>query len=111
MECIFCQIIAGAIPSEKVHETESLIVIKDIAPQAPTHLLAIPKAHLPTLNDCKDPNLLGELLDTARFMAKATGIEESGYRTLINTNADGGQVVHHLHLHILGGRSLSSSMG
>ncbi len=111
MECIFCQIITEDIPSEKVHETDSLIVIKDISPQAPTHLLVIPKEHLPTLNDCKDRELLGELLETAKIMAKATGIEESGYRTLINTNADGGQVVHHLHVHILGGRSLSSAMG
>ena len=111
MKCVFCQIIDGEIPSEKVRETDALIVIKDISPQAPVHLLVIPKEHLPTLNDCKDRELLGELLETAKVVARAAGIDESGYRTLINTNADGGQVVDHLHIHVLGGRLLSSSMG
>ena len=110
MDCIFCKVVAGEIPSEKLHETENLIVIRDIEPQAPTHLLVIPKEHLSSLNDCGDTLLLGELLNAAPIMAHKFGIAERGYRVVINTNEEGGQTVFHLHMHILGGKAMSPDM-
>ncbi|OIO61319.1 MAG: histidine triad nucleotide-binding protein [Alphaproteobacteria bacterium CG_4_10_14_0_2_um_filter_63_37] len=107
-DCIFCRIIAGTIPSEKVFEDDRLVVIKDIAPKAPVHLLVLPKAHHPTLNEAaSDPVLLGAMLACAARMAREQGIAEKGYRTVVNVNQWGGQVVFHLHLHILGGKPLT----
>jgi histidine triad (HIT) family protein len=110
MDCIFCKIAAGEIESTVVYENERLVVIRDVNPQAPTHLLVIPRAHYPTLMDVEDKSLLGELLATATAMAVQEGIADSGFRTVINTNAEGGQTVFHLHVHILGGRPLAEDM-
>ncbi|MBI5344929.1 MAG: histidine triad nucleotide-binding protein [Deltaproteobacteria bacterium] len=111
MDCIFCKIAAKEIPSKTVLETENLVVIKDVNPQAPVHLLVLPKGHYPTLNDCGDKGLLGEMLRTAVEAAKKSGVHESGFRAVINTNDEGGQTVFHLHMHILGGRPLTGRMG
>ncbi|MFQ5586395.1 MAG: HIT domain-containing protein, partial [Thermodesulfobacteriota bacterium] len=91
--------------------SESLITIEDINPQAPTHLLVIPKEHYTTLLDCTDENILGEMLGTANRLATVHGFGERGFRTVVNTNKEGGQVVRHLHMHILAGRPLSGGMG
>jgi histidine triad (HIT) family protein len=108
MTCLFCQIIDKSIPAEIVKETDNLVAFKDIAPQAPHHLLIIPRQHIATLNDA-DPShqlVLGEMMLTATELAKQCSIAQSGYRVVMNTNADGGQAVYHIHLHVLGGRSL-----
>ncbi len=107
-ECLFCKIVAGGIPSEVVHDGERVLAFRDINPQAPVHLLVIPKEHVASLADTGDSNegLLGELLAAARDLAVAEGIAEAGFRTVINTGRDGGQTVGHLHVHLLGGRAL-----
>ena len=111
MDCIFCKIVSGEIEADMVHENERLMVIRDLSPQAPTHLLVIPKVHTSTLMDLGDTALMGEFVETAREMAAKEGIAESGFRIVINTNAEGGQTVFHLHMHILGGRPLTGGMG
>jgi len=107
--CLFCRIIAQEIPAEFVKEDDQAVVITDINPQAPTHLLVIPRTHLESLNDAtqKDEALLGHLLRVAAQVANAAGLEESGYRTVVNTGAGAGQSVFHLHVHVLGGRPLN----
>jgi histidine triad (HIT) family protein len=104
--CLFCKIIAGAIASEKVHEDEVCIAFNDISPQAPTHILVIPREHLDSLDSAEagHKETLGHLLLTAAQIARKKGFAEDGYRVVINTNADGGQTVFHLHVHLLGGR-------
>ena len=111
MDCIFCKIVSKEIKSAVVFETAGVIVIKDVNPQAPAHLLAIPKKHYSTLLDCEDTGLLAGLFSAAVQAAKSAGIDKSGFRTVVNTNEDGGQTVFHLHMHILGGRPLSGRMG
>lgn len=111
MDCIFCKIASGEIKSERVAETDNLMVIKDVNPQAPTHLLVIPKKHYKSLLECTDTGLYGEMLATAVDAAKKTGVAESGFRTIINTNEEGGQTVWHLHMHLLAGRPLTGRMG
>lgn len=111
MDCIFCKIISKKIKADIVYETENIVVIKDVNPQAPTHLLAIPKKHYSTILDCKDSALMAELFTAATHAAKTAGIDKSGFRTIVNTNDEGGQTVFHLHMHILGGRPLSGRMG
>lgn len=111
MDCIFCKIAEKKIPAGIVDETERLIIVKDINPQAPTHLLIMPKAHYATLLDCKDRDLLGEMLETAANVAEKLGVGKSGFRTIINTNRAGGQTVFHLHMHLLAGRALTGAMG
>jgi histidine triad (HIT) family protein len=110
-DCLFCKIVAGEIPSTIVDESERLITIEDINPQAPTHLLVIPRKHFTTLLDCKDEVILGDMLGTANRLAGEKGFGERGFRTVINTNEEGGQVVRHLHMHILAGRPLLGKMG
>jgi histidine triad (HIT) family protein len=108
-DCLFCRIIANEIPADFIeHDTQS-IVIRDINPQAPTHLLVIPREHIESLDDAsqKDEALLGHLLRVAARVANAAGLAEDGYRTVINTGAGAGQSVFHLHLHVLGGRPLN----
>ena len=107
--CLFCRIIAREIPAEFVKEDNQAVVITDINPQAPTHLLVIPRTHLESLNDAaqKDEALLGHLLRVAAQVANAAGLDASGYRTVINTGAGAGQSVFHLHVHVLGGRPLN----
>ena len=104
--CIFCEIVQGKKPATIVHETENVIAFSDIRPQAPVHILIIPREHIPTLNDisAKHQDLIGEIFLVARHLAKELGLAEPGYRTVFNCNRDAGQVVYHIHLHLLGGR-------
>lgn len=113
MDCIFCKIIEGSIPSSKVYESENVIAFKDIQPAAPVHILIIPKKHIPTMNDVteEDDSVIAELFAAAREIAKQQGIAESGYRLINNVNSDGGQVVYHLHIHLLGGEKLGTLVG
>ena len=108
-DCLFCKIIAGEIPAKIVHEDELSIAFEDVNPQAPTHILIIPRKHLAGLNDAaaEDAPLLGHLHIVAAKLAKEKGIAEGGYRTLFNTGRGAGQTVFHLHLHLLGGRNFS----
>ncbi len=106
MDCIFCKIVAGEIPSPRVYENDYLIVIKDINPKAPVHDLIIPKRHIASLNELDDKDLAAELFLAAVKVAKKEGIDAKGYRLIVNTGKAGGQLVPHLHLHLLGGRNL-----
>jgi len=108
-DCLFCRIVAGTVPAELVHEGERLLAFRDISPQAPVHVLVIPKEHIASLDDAGDPtsNLLGEALLLAAEIARREGVAQVGYRTVINTGDHGGQTVPHLHVHVLGGRAMS----
>lgn len=108
MDCLFCKILTGEIPCEAVYQDEQLLVFKDINPQAPHHLLIIPKKHIATVNDItrEDQALIGHMVLTAKEMAAKLGVDERGYRLVLNTNQDGGQQVYHIHLHLLAGRPL-----
>jgi histidine triad (HIT) family protein len=107
--CLFCRIVAGEIPAEAVHRDEHSIVIRDINPQAPTHLLVIPHEHIESLNEAsqRDEALLGHLLRVAARVANNAGLTEGGYRTVINNGEGAGQSVFHLHVHVLGGRRMN----
>jgi histidine triad (HIT) family protein len=107
-DCLFCRIAAGDVPADVVHDGERLLAFRDIKPQAPVHVLVIPREHIASLGDAGDEHsgVLGEILLLARDLALAEGIAEAGFRTVVNTGRDGGQSVDHLHLHLLGGRSL-----
>ena len=109
--CLFCKIVAGEIPSERVYEDEHVLAFKDIHPQAPFHCLVIPKVHLATLNDfsASDQKLAGALMLAAQRLAADEGLP--GYRVAMNVNREGGQVVFHAHLHVLGGRQLKGTLG
>ena len=111
--CIFCKIIAGEIPGEILHEDEEAIAFRDINPQSPIHLLIIPKRHIPSLADLSeaDSYLMGHLINVANQLAKREGISENGYRLVINCGKEGGQLVPHLHIHLMGGRNLSDTLG
>lgn len=109
MSCLFCKIIAGEIPSKKVYEDDQLYAFEDINPQAPLHALVVPRQHIATLNDltAKDDGLVGSMVRSAAAIAKERGVDGPGYRTVFNCNSQAGQTVFHIHLHVLGGRSLS----
>lgn len=113
MDCIFCQIAAGKVPAEIIYRDEEVIAFPDTNPQAPTHLLIIPKRHIPSLTHLSqaESSLIGQMVNIANQLAKREGISESGYRLVINCGEQGGQMVPHLHLHLLGGRKLSGSLG
>lgn len=102
-DCIFCKIANGELPSEFVFESENVVAFQDIEPQAPTHVLVVPKQHIETLNDLDDGELMVELLESIKSVAINLGIED-GYRTVLNTGSKAGQEVFHLHFHILSGR-------
>ncbi|MBF0159407.1 MAG: histidine triad nucleotide-binding protein [Magnetococcales bacterium] len=107
-DCIFCKIVAGTIPCEKVYEDEEILSFQDIHPAAPVHVLVIPKRHIASLDDLteEDRPLAGLLLERTTSIASWLGLHRTGYRTIINTGAHGGQEVPHLHLHILGGKRI-----
>ena len=109
MDCIFCKILKREIPSTIVFEDEYCLAFEDINPQAPVHILVIPKKHIPTTLDIKeeDKELIGHLVVVAAKIAREKGIAEGGYRLVVNTNSDAGQTVFHVHLHLLGGRVMS----
>ena len=113
MDCIFCQIIAGKAPSETLYQDEEVIAFRDINPQAPTHLLIIPKKHIPSLAHLPEAEspLIGHMVNIANRLAKEEGIFERGYRLVVSCGEEGGQLVPHLHMHLLGGRRLSSGLG
>lgn len=108
-DCLFCRIVAGEIPADVVAETERTVAFRDVAPQAPTHVLVVPREHHRDVAECvqSDPGLLGDVLAAAVDVARAEGLD-GGYRLLTNTGDDAGQTVHHLHVHVLGGRSLGA---
>lgn len=106
--CIFCRIVAGEIPSAKLLETDMVLVIRDIGPQAPTHALVIPKRHVTSLHELDDDVLAAALLNAARSVAEQEGLTANGYRVATNVGEWGGQSVFHLHLHVLGGRPLGA---
>ena len=110
-KCLFCKIAAGELPADRVYEDDQVLAFKDIHPQAPFHCLVIPKAHVATLNDFapQQSALIGSLLLTAKRIAADQGLP--GYRVAMNVNREGGQVVFHAHLHVLGGRVLKSALG
>lgn len=105
-DCLFCKMVAGDIQPNVIYEDETVLAFRDINPQAPLHVLIIPKRHINNLNGLEDGALGGRLLQTAAAIAAEQGYADSGYRTVINCNDDGGQTVHHLHLHLLAGRAL-----
>ena len=106
--CLFCQIVAGEKPARIIYEDDQCVALEDIHPKAPVHVLVIPRKHIVSLNDerSQDEPLLGHLLAVAGRVAKAKEVDGTGYRTVINTNAEAGQTVFHLHVHVLGGRIL-----
>jgi len=111
-DCIFCKIINNEIPSPRVYEDDNVIVIRDINPHAPTHLLAIPKKHYPAIHDVpqEESALFGQLLNACRATIREQNIEDKGYRLVINSGLDAGQTIDHIHMHILSGRKFSSGL-
>jgi histidine triad (HIT) family protein len=112
-DCIFCKIAKGEIPSEMLHQDDDVIAIRDISPQAPTHLLVMPRAHIPAVSDltAEQASLAGHMIEVATSLARQEGVDSKGYRLVVNCGKEGGQLVPHLHLHVLGGRQLSDQMG
>lgn len=106
-DCLFCKIVAGEIPCQKVFESDTVLGFKDIKPIAPIHYLFIPKDHSDSLADLKNVNLLSDVYQALIEVAHKEGLSERGFRTVINNGSEGGQVVFHLHVHLLGGRKLS----
>jgi histidine triad (HIT) family protein len=105
-DCLFCRIVKKEIPAKLVAEDEHCVAFRDINPQAPLHVLVIPREHVPSLDEARDPELLGRLSLMAADIARKEGVAASGYRTVMNTNSAAGQTVFHVHLHLLGGRSM-----
>lgn len=108
MDCLFCKIVAGDIPADIVYESDTALAFRDINPQAPSHVLVIPRKHISTINDIgvDDETLIGSLYTAAREIAAAEGIAEDGYRAVMNCNESAGQSVFHIHLHVLGGKRM-----
>ena len=107
-DCIFCKIAAGDIPSDKVYEDDLVVAFRDLNPQAPSHFLVVPRKHIATINDIEpeDEAIVGRMYGAAGEIAHREGFAESGYRTVVNCNEAGGQVVFHIHMHLLGGRMM-----
>lgn len=112
-DCIFCRIVSGEIPSGKIYEDENVLAFDDIHPMAPVHVIIIPKKHIPTLMELGpgDYAATGSILKAVQEIARMKGIDKSGFRTVVNTNKEGGQVIFHLHVHVLGGRQLEDGLG
>jgi histidine triad (HIT) family protein len=108
-DCLFCKILTGDIPAEVVYESDTAIAFRDINPQAPTHVLIIPRKHISTINDieAEDFQIVGSLYAAAREIARQEGFSEEGYRAVMNCNEAAGQTVFHIHLHLLGGRAFT----
>ena len=106
MSCLFCKIVSGEVPATVVKRGDGLLAFQDINPQAPTHILVIPTEHVASLDVARDDAALGRMLAFARDVARERGLADRGYRVVLNANADGGQTVLHLHLHVLGGRAM-----
>lgn len=113
MDCLFCKIVSREIPADIVYEDDEVLAFKDIDPQAPTHMLVIPKRHIATLNDIeeRDLSLVGRLPQTAAKLAKEQGFADEGYRVVMNCNENGGQTVYHIHMHLMGGRRFTWPAG
>ncbi len=113
MDCVFCRIATGEIPADILYKDEEVIAFRDINPVAPTHVLIIPKKHIPSLVHLSETesSLIGKMVNTANQLAKREGVAEKGYRLVINSGKQGGQLVPHLHLHLIGGRQLSNALG
>jgi histidine triad (HIT) family protein len=109
MACLFCRIVAGEIPSRTVYSDDRLVAFEDVSPQAPLHVLIVPREHIATLNDLDEAHedLIGQMIRRAASIARDRGYHEQGYRTVFNCNADAGQSVPHIHLHVLAGRRLA----
>ena len=107
-DCLFCKIVSGDIPGDIVYQDDDVLAFRDLNPQAPTHILVIPKKHISTINDIQpeDAELIGKMFLAAKQVAQAEGIAEPGYRTVMNCNAEAGQTVFHIHLHLVGGRPM-----
>lgn len=112
-DCIFCKIVRDEIPCTKVYEDDKVLAFDDIHPMAPVHVIIIPKQHISTLMDidAKNIDIVNNLIATAQKVSQIKGIAAKGFRTVINCNAEGGQVVFHLHMHVLGGRKLQDELG
>jgi histidine triad (HIT) family protein len=112
-DCIFCKIVQGDIPCSKVYEDDQVLAFNDISPMAPVHVIIIPKKHIATLMDldAQNDDVTGDLMSTAQKVARIKNISDRGFRTVINCNAEGGQVVFHLHMHLIGGRKLQDPLG
>lgn len=108
-DCLFCKMVQGEIKPDTLYEDDHVLAFRDLNPQAPVHFLVVPKQHIATLNDLEEKHaeLIGRMYLAARDIAKEQGIADGGYRSLINCNADAGQTVWHVHLHVLGGRTLT----
>src|SRR3954451_19097635 len=108
-DCLFCRIVKREIPASIVYEDDEVVAFNDINPQAPTHVLVVPKRHIASLNDLQaaDDSIVGELVRRAAALAKERGLSERGFRTVFNTNREAGQTVFHIHLHLLGGRAMT----
>ena len=106
-DCLFCRIVRREIPATFVYEDEHCVAFRDIGPQAPTHILVIPRQHVSTLDEVTDPLLIGRVMTAAAEIARKEKLVEFGYRTVVNTNAGAGQTVFHLHVHVLGGRRMT----
>ncbi len=112
MDCLFCRIIRGEIPSKKVYEDEQIYAFYDIAPMAPVHVLIVPKVHITSVNEVTEANskVIAHIYEVAARLAIELGISESGYRIVTNCGADAGQTVFHLHFHLLGGAAMNTKM-
>lgn len=108
MDCLFCKILEGEVPAERVYEDDQVIAFRDINPQAPFHCLIIPRKHIATLNDIADDDreVVGHMIQAASKIAQQQGFDQDGYRTVFNCNTHGGQTVYHIHLHLLGGKPM-----
>ena len=109
-DCIFCKIVRGEIPANIVYESENVLAFDDVNPMAPVHVVVVPKLHVATLMDVSD-GMMDDIISAVQEVAKIKEIDKKGFRTVINCNENGGQVIFHLHIHILGGRKLSDDMG
>jgi histidine triad (HIT) family protein len=112
-DCIFCKIVAGVLPSKTLYKDEEIVAFRDIHPLAPTHILIVPRKHIPDLAQVQasEVTLIGRMVQVANQMAKQEGIAGRGYRIVINSGKEGGQIVPHLHMHLLGGKELSGKLG